>query len=109
MNWDQYKEASKHIATEFGKKIQKLDIDILTGKADKHYVESVREDIRNLLSEMFALQDQLENISQSPETMVQVLADVIGAKGSRREELLNAARAGGSVKRPDAIIHTDLT
>jgi len=93
MNWDQYKEASSHIIEQFGKKMQKLEMEILIGKADPALKESMREDIRNILSEQFALQDQLESIEQSPDTIMQVLADIMGLKGAKRDEMLVAARS----------------
>lgn len=90
MNWDEYKKASQHVISEFGKAMQKLDL--LLGVIDEQGKASRREDISNLMSEMFRLQDQLKSIKDSPETMMGVLSDILGLKGDRRGELMEKAR-----------------
>lgn len=82
MNWDEYKKASQHVISEFGKAMQKLGVIDEQGKASR------REDISNLMSEMFRLQ----SIKDSPETMMGVLSDILGLKGDRRGELMEKAR-----------------
>ena len=90
MNWDEYKKASQHVISEFGKAMQKMDL--LLGVIDEQGKASRREDISNLMSEMFRLQDQLKSIKDSPETMMGVLSDILGLKGDRRGELMEKAR-----------------
>ena len=92
MNWDEYKKASQHVISEFGKAMQKLEMDLLLGVIDEQGKTSRREDISNLISEMFRLQDQLKSIKDSPETMMGVLSDILGLKGDRRGELMEKAR-----------------
>lgn len=92
MNWDEYKAATKHIVEEFGKSMQKLEMDILLGVIDEQGKTSRRQDIENLIAEMFRLQDQLKSIKDSPETMMGVLSDILGLKGDRRTELMEKAK-----------------
>lgn len=92
MNWDEYKAETKHIVEEFSKSMQKLEMDILLGVIDEQGKTSRRQDIENLIAEMFRLQDQLKSIKDSPETMMGVLSDILGLKGDRRTELMEKAR-----------------
>lgn len=92
MNWDEYKAATKHVVKEFGKAMEKFEIDLLLGVIDEQGKASRREDIKNLVSEMFRLQDQLKSIKDSPETMMGVISDILGLKGDRRTELMEKAK-----------------
>lgn len=94
MDYDKYKESLAVLQKSFGDKMHKLEIHHLMGHEDDALRDSMREDCRTILSEMFAMMDQLEPINKNKQTLAQVLADYLGVKGEKREELISRVRKG---------------
>lgn len=92
MNWDQYNAAQQPLRNQFMDIHRKMEVEIAMGKMSRADAEAMKSEARDILERMFSNLDKLKSIDQSPDTMMMLLADVMGLKGEKRAELLAARR-----------------
>jgi len=121
MNWDQFNEQQKPLRDAFMKKMGKLEMETAMGKIDESVRQTIEEDCRNLLEQMFENITKLQSIEESKETMFMMLADVLGVKGEERQAMVRGEMPNRraptrsemqilGMSRPDLIIPTrDIT